>query len=193
MAAGSLPLWDGRGILPPIKPGMKGNSPERSPYQIALPDLIDRFASSPERIKILSGLLDFRKELHKLGLVSGFQWLDGSFLENIETLESRPPHDLDVVTFYNLPKGETQHSLLSKHTDIFSSVFLKKRFSIDGYFLSLGTPSNAQQIKSILYWYSMWSHRRDGLWKGFIQVDLDISQDENAYTILNMSREVPNE
>jgi hypothetical protein len=66
---------------------------------------VDRFSSSPERIAILHSLLQFREELYKSGITSGFQWLDGSFMENIETLESRPPNDMDVVTFYHLPIG----------------------------------------------------------------------------------------
>jgi hypothetical protein len=32
-------------------------------------------------------------------LNQGFQWLDGSFAEQIELLEGRPPKDIDVVSF----------------------------------------------------------------------------------------------
>lgn len=38
--------------------------------------------------------------MNVLNIVKGFQWLDSSFLENIEAAESRPPRDLDVLTFY---------------------------------------------------------------------------------------------
>ena len=41
----------------------------------------------------------------------------------------------------------------------------------------LGKPTDAFQIRQISYWYSMWSHRRDGVWKGFIQVSLDPTED----------------
>ncbi|MDR0743411.1 MAG: hypothetical protein LBF05_03530 [Tannerella sp.] len=187
--ARNFPFWNSRGILPPIKLGMPGNSPERSPYQIAIPDFIDTFAQSPERIKILAGFLAFRAELHKLGIICGFQWLDGSFLENIEILENRAPHDLDVVTFYQLPVGETQQSLVQKNQDIFNPVHLKSDFTIDGYFSMLGLPVDNKEIKTITYWYSMWSHRRDGLWKGFVQIDLDPSQDSEANKILEINKE----
>jgi hypothetical protein len=80
----ALPAWTGMGILPPIKPGISGNSLERSPYQIDLHGFFEHFALSQERIEILTGFLAFRTELHKLGITQGFQWLDGSFLENIE-------------------------------------------------------------------------------------------------------------
>ena len=51
----------------------------------------------------------------------------------------------------------------------------------------LGQPVDALQVQSITYWYSMWSHRRDGLWKGFVQVDLNPSQDADARAVLNIS------
>ena len=60
-------------------------------------------------------------------------------------------------------------------------------YSIDGYFSELGQPVDALRVKIITYWYSMWSHRRDGLWKGFVQVDLNPLQDADARAILNIS------
>ena len=95
-------------VLPPVAPGELGNSWFRSPYGIGLPEFVDRFSSSKERIAILDGFLRFRNELHEVGFVSGFQWLDGSFLENIEDLEDRHPNDLDVVTFYTMPTARSQ-------------------------------------------------------------------------------------
>jgi hypothetical protein len=173
----NFPFWNSMGILPPIKPEKSGNSRERSPYQITLSDFFNYFTLSQERVKILEGFLTFRAELHKLGIIHGFQWLDGSFLEDIEFLESRPPRDLDVVTFYQLPDGETQQSLTQKNKNIFDTAHLKSTFAIDGYFTMLGLPVNAEEIETITYWYSMWSHRRNGLWKGFVQIDLAPSQD----------------
>lgn len=36
-----------------------------------------------------------------------------------------------------------------------------------------------------VYWYSMWAHRRDLSWKGFIQIPLNPQLDVVAMTILN--------
>ena len=44
------------------------------------------FAASPDRIRILRGLLAYRAPLRQRGISSGFQWLDGSFLEHKEGL-----------------------------------------------------------------------------------------------------------
>ena len=184
---GILPHWNGVGVLPPVRPEMPGNSPERSPYRVPLAGFVDRFATSPERMTILDGLLRFRGKLHELGIVSGFQWLDGSFLEQIEILESRYPRDMDVVTFFDMPPGENQRSLLQKAEQLFDQKHLKATYVVDGYFSVLGQPVDARQVQSIAYWYSMWSHRRDGLWKGFVQVDMDPSQDADARAFLNIS------
>ena len=98
MATVPIPPWTSRGVLPSIDPGDPTGG-DRSPYPASLLDVVMRFSTSPERRTILQGLLDYRAALHRMGLVSGFQWLDGSFLENIELLESRSPRDIDVVTF----------------------------------------------------------------------------------------------
>ena len=187
--AGMLPRWNAVGVLPPIRPEMPGNSPERSPYRVSLADFVDQFATSPERIKILDGLLRFRGKLHELGIVSGFQWLNGSFLEQIEILEARHPRDMDVVTFFDMPAGENQRSLFQKAGQLFDQSYLKVTYAVDGYFSVLGQAVDARQIQGITYWYSMWSHRRDGLWKGFVQVDLNPFHDTDAKAILNISEE----
>ncbi|WP_246316267.1 DUF6932 family protein [Tepidicella baoligensis] len=182
-----IPAWNSAGVLPPIRPNMPGSTPDRSPYVVDLAVLFDRFATSPERMAILDGLLRFRADLHVAGITSGFQWLDGSFLEQVEALEGRPPRDMDVVTFYELPSGLDQRALLQKHADKFNHPRIKTSYNIDAYFMMLGDPLNAAFVQEISYWYSMWSHRREGLWKGFVQVDLDPSQDDDARAVLTLS------
>lgn len=144
MITGVLPRWNSAGVLPPVRPEMPGSSPERSPYRVALASFINRFATTPERMKILDGLLRFRGELHALGIVSGFQWLDGSFLEQIEIVENRHPRDMDVVTFFDMPSGEDQRSLLQKAGQHFDQKYLKENYAVDGYFSVLGQPVDAR-------------------------------------------------
>lgn len=114
-----LPEWNSQGFLPPILPGEKGHSLSRSPYAIGCMELVSCFGTNAQRRSILQGFLDYRKQLHELGLVQGMQWLDGSFVENIEALESRAPNDIDVVTFANIPVGESQKSLVSRNYEYF--------------------------------------------------------------------------
>lgn len=185
LSIASIPAWSSAGVLPPIRPNAPGNSADRSPYTVDLAVLFDCFATSPERRAILNGLLRFRADLHAAGITSGFQWLDGSFLEQVEVLEGRAPRDMDVVTFFYLPSGQDQKSFVQSHTLLFNHQHVKATYKMDAYFVVLGQPTDHWQVKNIAYWYSMWSHRRDGLWKGFVQVDLDPSQDTDARAVLN--------
>lgn len=182
----TIPAWNAVGVLPPILPGATGSSRERSPYRVNLSMLVDRFSTSPERMIILDGLLRFRTALHQAGIVSGFQWLDGSFLEDVETQENRPPNDMDVVTFFYMPQGYDQRSLVHQHGALFDSKQTKANFAMDAYPVVLGNPTDEWQVRNVNYWYSMWSHRRDGVWKGFVQVDLDPAQDADARAMLNL-------
>jgi hypothetical protein len=69
--------------------------------------------------------------LHAAGIIDGFQWLDGSFLENIESLESRSPRDIDVVTFYYLPPNQTQKALLNGYPQLFDHRHIKENYHVD--------------------------------------------------------------
>lgn len=179
-----IPSWNSVGVLPPIKPGQPGHSIERSPYRTSIIDFIDNFSSTKDRVDILEGFLDYRNALHKLGVTKGFQWLDGSFLENIETLESRSPRDIDVVTYFHLPPGETQATLDAKAGNLFDHNHVKATYKVDAYTIVLGKPFDNNQVRQVSYWYSMWSHRRTDQWKGFVQIDLNSNHDNDARQLL---------
>lgn len=105
-------------------------------------------------------------------------------MEHVELLENRAPNDIDVVTFFELPAGETQTSLMQRDTGLFTQELLKNIYFVDGYFAQLGQPTDRLQVKNIAYWYSMWSHRRNGVWKGFVQIDLDPTEDAEVLALL---------
>jgi hypothetical protein len=180
----TIPALNANGVLPPVRPAASGNDLDRSPYPVDLATLVDRFAKSPERIAILNGMLAFRAALHEAGIVCGFQWFDGSFLEDVETLESRPPRDMDVVTFFDLPEVD-QQELVNRHGALFNHGQVKESYAMDAYFVQIGGPLDKDSIRRVTYWYSMWSHRRNGLWKGFVQVDLNPAQDAEARALLD--------
>ncbi|EQM69549.1 hypothetical protein L682_01095 [Aquipseudomonas alcaligenes OT 69] len=95
------------GVLPPIDQ-LNPASAIRSPYATDVRQLVERFCTSLERCDILSGFLRHRSEIHRIGIVSGLQWLDGSFMEDVELLEGRAPNDIDVVTFAGIPAAILQ-------------------------------------------------------------------------------------
>lgn len=181
-----IPAWNSSAVLPPVRPGQPGHSADRSPYQATFSEVIQRFATSPERIGILRGLLEYRRELLRVGITSGFQWLDGSFMEQKEISLGAPPKDVDVVTFFPLPVGVTDHAVFTaQNPDLFEPDRSKIRFRVDAYALVLGDPLESDDVQQISYWYSMWSHRRDGLWKGFVQVDITAVGDQIEEALLN--------
>lgn len=183
-----IPAWNLQGVIPPIRPGAQGHDSDRSPYKSPLHTLVDVMGTSPARLEIIDGLLKFRNEIHKLGINAGFQWLNGSFSENVESTEARDPRDVDVVTFLQLPDGEDVASIVTKNPQLFDHDHVKRTYRVDSYWEVLGEPMVASSIQRISYWYSMWSHRRDGIWKGFVQVDLESTQDPVALEALAQAK-----
>lgn len=178
----AIPRWNDQGVLPPVNP-VDPASIDRSPYWVSLPALIRRFATSPQRRAILAGFLRYRADLHALGLTQGFQWLDGSFLEDVERLENQPPNDLDVVTFFDLPREVSPESLYDRNKEIFHHDSSKRMYHVDGYFVQLLVDDFGDVddiIDQTTYWYSMWSHRRNQMWKGFLKIDLAPVEDEDS-------------
>lgn len=171
-----IPDWDARGLLPTE---FYPNSSFRSPYLVSLKDVVRKYSSiSKERITILRGFLQYREALHAAGAKSGFQWLDGSFFEDIEGLENRHPRDIDVVTFLADPDKVDK----SKKGFLLNP-FTKTNYMVDAYFMELNMRLDLL-IEMTTYWYGMWSHRRDHTWKGFLQVDLDPAEDDEAREFL---------
>lgn len=185
-----IPLWTSAGVLPPVDV-IEPTSQARSPYRITLTDLVLRFATSVDRCRILDGLLRYRKALHSAGLSKGFQWVDGSFLENVELIRGRSPGDIDVVTFFELPSGTTEFDLDREHPNLFDHAFVKATYFVDSYPQNLDTPPN-ELVWWSSYWYGVWSHQRDSLlWKGFLSIDLDIADDLDAsLQLVKLTKEV---
>lgn len=178
-----IPDWNAAGLLPPVNE-WQPTSPARSPYSVALTDLVLRFGQSEARCAVLDGFLRYRTALHTAGLVQGFHWLNGSFLEHIELLENRSPNDLDVVTFVRFPSGLSARDVMTRFpqlvpTDAQGQQTLKATYRVDGYLVDLGIAPE-RLVERAAYWYSLWSHRRNGAWKGYLAVDLAPADDASA-------------
>lgn len=180
-----IPQWNNAAVVPPIRPGHPGHSPDRSPYRVPLVGVVERFAISPERIRILRGLIAYRAALAQTIIAEGFQWLNGSFLENKEVLKGEAPKDVDVVTFYQLPAGKNQSDLEDPTPYLFDHAHVKKTYLVDAYTHQIGGSLDRYDVRQISYWHSMWSHRRNGIWKGFVQVELSTTEDQMATDLLD--------
>ncbi len=166
----SFPEWNDFGVLPPF---MQSNTAQfgRSPYIVDLSDFVLRYSTSPARKEILAGYLAFRKLWQDAGITDGFHWIDGSFTENIELVESRSPNDIDLMTFFKLPAGQTQETLFIAQPALFNRGAIKTQLHIDSYWVCLNSEPRSL-IHNAAYWNSLWSHRRNATWKGYIQIDL---------------------
>lgn len=167
-----IPPFDGiLGVLPPHL-GDPTKLKDLSPYACTTAELCYRFASSPERLTILHGLLDLRAELGRRG-IRGFQWIDGSFVEDAEVTRGMPPKDIDVVTFVREPLDLATASVaLKTPDDLTDNRAVKLKYHVDHFVVTLS--SNPEVIVDLTrYWALLFSHRRfDGVWKGMLRLEL---------------------
>jgi hypothetical protein len=169
-------------VLPPHlgDPVIRG---DLSPYRCTLHELCAGFATTAARKRILEGFLELRADLFSLGL-QGFQWLGGSFVEDIETHEDRAPGDIDAITFVAQPATPAAlGAVVVPRRDLWDPVQTKDRFSVDHYLVSLGSPASLI-VEDTKYWYALFSHRRDGTWKGMLVVDLADQADDAVARIV---------
>lgn len=183
-----IPSFNGSGVLPPFLPGSEPtSSAAMSPYRTSITELATGFATSPERIEILNGLLDFRQNLRKVGIEKGFQWIAGSFMENCENNRGRPPKDVDIVTFAQRPihyqKQDDWAKFVASNQNIFSTRTVKAAHSCDAFYVDLFLPPELIVSRS-RYWFGLFSHQRSThLWKGMLEIPL-ADDDATARTIL---------
>lgn len=102
-------------------------------------------------------------------------------MEDVEKSENRAPKDLDVVTFYSAPHGMSSMDLLNvlrtQLPEFFDRDLGKARFRLDHYGIHLGAPG-ISLVDNTRYWAGLFSHRRDGVWKGMVRVELGTSMSD---------------
>ena len=187
----NIPEWDANKVLPPIHPeapeGQEHDRLYRAPYAVPLAEFIGRFAGTLERMDLVQRFLEYRATLHQAGITEGFQWINGSFVENIEEgSRMRPPDDIDVVTFYY-----TNEDANPNFEELFNPRITKQDFRVDAYGIEIDQPLDVSTVTTIGHLHSLWSHRRgDDIWKGYIQTDLDPEEDNPAQRTLDVMRKI---
>jgi len=176
-----IPDFDHNYVIPPHL-GMPTNRTQVSPYVANSVEFIDKFATSVQRIKILEGFLNFRKELRSVGISEGWQWVDGSFCENIEIAEKRPPNDLDIITISSFTEGEELEQLVTNSSHLFEPSEVKKNYSLDHYWIDINHNNYNEPmvlVDTVRYWIQLFCHNRKGVWKGMISIPLNSEQEDN--------------
>ena len=185
-------LFNHHGFLPPVNIESPVDD-KRSPYKVELSKFVALFSiacseyQSKHRIRLLRGFLEYRAELHKIGIVDGFHWVNGSFVTYKEKIVKQPPSDIDVFTLFRLPEGESQQSLEKRNSELFDHDKSLALYGIDSYHLCIDVNTSLYNIiDQTNYWYGMWSHQKNThVWKGFIQIDLSPQEDKEALACIN--------
>ena len=185
---GAVPPHRGDHYLPDFlgSPGNPGDATQcRSPFVVTTLELARAYGKTKPRREILKGLIAYRARLRALG-IAGVQWLNGSFVGDVEQRENRDPGDIDVVTYFSPQRPPAD--LLQADPDIFSTPKIKQAFSVDGYYVTLQNPWALLQQAS--YWHGMWSRSKLGSipsMKGFLALNLDAAaaDDDAAKDLLD--------
>jgi hypothetical protein len=152
-----------------------------APYLCELQELSDHLGHSAERRKLILGFLTLRERLRAMGVEIVLQWIDGSFVERIEASGGRQPKDIDVMTFLRRPPHAKLDAeflqLIHANIELFDRDQCKAQFHCDHFFMDLDA---AVHIDQICYWHSLFSHRRDGAWKGYLQIGPESQVADNA-------------
>ncbi|MES2697736.1 MAG: hypothetical protein V4773_30010 [Verrucomicrobiota bacterium] len=150
-----------------------------SPFKVTMSEVVAKFSTSRERVAILNGVLDLRADLRRMGINGGFQWFDGSFLENVEKTRPGPPRDIDVVTFFHatVPAVPPDPAILAR---LQNHAATKSHYHVDHYLVPL-RDSSERLIEQSRYWFGLFSHQRGtAVWKGMLQIDVMTETDDTA-------------
>lgn len=173
-----IPEWNESGVLPPFLTGFTpADEHAVAPYKSTMLELVQHFSTSPERIEILKGVIAYRLQLRSNGISDGFQWLNGSFTENVEANDDRPPNDIDLITFADRPMQAQEdvewNEFISSNLDLFDPSITKLNHKCDAYYVDMKLPSQ-MLVNRTRYWFGLFSHQRETfLWKGLLEIPLE--------------------
>jgi hypothetical protein len=175
-----IPAFTIDGVLPPyVGPlGPGGPAQALTPYVATAVELVTTFGTTGHRRNLLQNWLDHRAAFRGLGFAQGFQWIDGSFVED------KVPQDLDVVTFARRPAraagAQALERLMRANPEQCIRGPVKGRYNLDAFFVDLDG-SKEGLVDATRYYAGLFSHRRsDDLWKGMVQIRFDDPADDAA-------------
>lgn len=177
----SIPPFNHHGVIRPFNGSQPdGDLGQLSPYQATPKDVINSLGFSSDRKELLKCWIDYRRELTKVGLGSGFQWLVGSFVE-----DGKSPKDIDLVTFHHKPNGSLSiEEIINRHPNLFRRDLAKEQFRVDPKFVSLDIPAE-KLIRAAAFFLNLFSHQRETFkWKGVLQVPLGECYDAEGMVLL---------
>ena len=173
----AIPDFNHNHVLPPHL-GDPRLPNDVSPYNCSTYEFCQRLATSHERITILKNFIAFRKKMDRHGIVDGFQWVDGSFTENVEISLKRPPNDLDVVTFYRNITNDQVIDIQANFLDFVTPSLSKVNYQLDHYVVDFAYDPLIT-VEQTRYWIQLFSHNRLDIWKGMLRLELNTPADDH--------------
>lgn len=181
-----IPPFNHNNVLPPYYGASPTSREAQSPYKCDILEFCHHFATSKERITILKGFINFRLKCFDMNIRHGFQWIDGSFMENVELSQHRSPNDIDVVTFVFGMDEDTTTLICLQFPELLDPRQSKSLYHVDHYIVEADSNPTAT-IESVKYWNQLFGHNRVGVWKGMLEIPLQDSneKDNEALNFLN--------
>ncbi|MBX3498555.1 MAG: hypothetical protein KF889_03860 [Alphaproteobacteria bacterium] len=163
MPVSNIPEFNVLGLLPAWI-GSPTTLKDRSPYEVSMSQVVDRFGKSRQRLELLDGLVKYRQALFSSGFVVGYQWLNGSFVEDVEKTRGRAPGDIDIVTLFRRPiKYQVDPKAwavdVAQFTTMLSPRECKTRYHCEAFPIDLDKPAE-KIVEDVTYWFSLFSHQR---------------------------------
>ena len=151
-------------------------------------ELLAALGTTPVRQNLLLGLIKYRELLGSFGYTSGIQFIDGSFVEDVETREARDPGDIDVFSFLMQPAQYVGNIAVWQTTgfpqwagEIVNRSLNKQRYQLDTYGMVVDQSGPLGMMNATIYWYSLFSHKKVAQdWKGFVRISLNPADDQIA-------------
>lgn len=174
-----IPDFAPNGALPPFIDGNPTDPAKRSPFKVDIFQLVDRFCTTRRRAELLMGLNAYRKHLFQGGFISGYQWIDGSFVEDVEENRGRPPSDIDIVTLFNRPvRYQVDPALWPKeyssflHIKFFETRNMKPVYNCDTFSVDLEAGQESL-VRDTMYWGGLFTDIRGSTEKkGIVSIPL---------------------
>lgn len=180
-----IPPFDHNHVLPPHIgiPTLPGHV---SPYKCSISDFCKHFSTTSQRIELLKNYMEFRLRMVPFRIMLGFQWIDGSFSENIEVSEKRCPNDIDVVTFIGGKTIKEQEDIIYAFPEFGKPYESKKTYKLDHYIVDY-TYNPDLTVEMTRYWIQLFCHNRSKVWKGIIQLPLPTDGNEERSMLAYLS------
>ena len=174
-----IPPLSTSGLLPPFVGDPRVDA-SHAPYRATMAELVAAYGHSPRRQRLLASLLHLRYAVREVCGDVGEVWIDGSF-----TTVKRDPGDIDGCLVIDVPISPETAAKLWDICEFWRS--LPEGDKLDFYPILL-EGDLADYRRAVTFWHGFWSHNRDGVWRGYLVVELNAlgGQDENAASLLGM-------